>query len=304
MELKKVLFKTTLLIITSTLLFNFLHTFSATQCYSRIVPSQTLAGLTSIPRSNIQTFNTTYFQTKHIDLGIPLIVHNFTNHWPAMKLFQDIRYFGLKCSLNFTEKIYGMSIEEYTNYIQHIEQDTDPIDFSNMKHLGAFYFKHNEALFYDCPELWQDVNHFPTARAHASKPNTYLSLLARAFLSLFAVEFLPSDFIWGDWIQAVTWIGPPGSKTLLHYDDDPLSLLYQFKGSKTVRLYSPDQSKFLYPKDECIDLSEYGTRFSKFVGDPTSMTSMETLKYPMVKKAKHLDIDLDPGDMLYIPSGW
>ena len=43
---------------------------------------------------------------------------------------------------------------------------------------------------------------------------------------------------------------------------------------------------------------------SKFVGDPTSMTSMETLKYPMVKKAKHLDIDLNPGDMLYIPSGW
>ena len=173
-----------------------------------------------------------------------------------------------------------------------------------MTHLGKYYFKHNEALFYECPALWEDVLGFPTARNHASKPSTFLAQLARSIITVLEVEWMPSDFVWGDWVQAVSWIGPPGSKTLLHYDDDPLSLLYQFKGSKGIRMWSPDQSRMLYPKDSCLQLQEYGTRFSKFHGDPSAMTDRERQQFPLLSEAKYLDVEIHPGDMLFIPSGW
>jgi hypothetical protein len=114
--------------------------------------------------------------------------------------------------------------------------------------------------------------------------------------------FWPSNFIWGDWIQAVTWIGPPGSKTKLHYDDDPMSILHQFKGEKRIRIWSPDQSKYMYPNSGCSDNSEYGTRFSNIedINDEKHIKKF----FPLFQNATALEYTLKPGEMIYIPSGW
>ena len=171
-----------------------------------------------------------------------------------------------------------------------------------MTELGEHYFKHNEELFYECPALFDDTLGFPFVRAHASKPGTLLADVARWIIALFAIdEILPIDFVQGDWIQAVTWIGPPGSQTLLHYDDDPLSLLFQFRGTKYVRMWSSDQSASMYPHSDCQNLNEYGTRFSRFSGNPLNMTVAEKHKFPLLPNAKYLDVALRPGDMLFIP---
>ena len=73
---------------------------------------------------------------------------------------------------------------------------------------------------------------FALVRNRVSKPTSFIGFIARYIVSIFETQDLPSSVIWDDWIQAVTWIGPPGSKTGLHYDDDPISILYQFKGEK------------------------------------------------------------------------
>ena len=288
-------------------LFNFLHSFAATQCFSRVVPTTPNHGLTSIPTLNAkhQTFNLSFFHASHQIVGIPLLVRDFTRDWPALKRWQDVTYFGKLCGDNFTERFHGLTLLEYTSYLQ--EFDLDLRDTYNTKHRDVdLYFKHNEALFYYCPALFEDVYHFQTARSHASKPTTFLANLARSVIGLFEVEFLPSDFIWGDWIQAVTWIGPNNkySHTKLHYDDDPLSLLYQFKGTKKIRLWSSDQSHLMYPNENCLSLDEYGTRFSMLSGNPMKMTEGEKKLYPLIETAEFLDVTLLPGDMLYIPSGW
>lgn len=284
--------------------FQFLHTFSATQCFSRVVPSTPLHGLSSVPMRPLVEFNFSMFQEQYQLPGIPLLVRHFADEWPAMKRWQDVAYFGNLCDTNFTSKVHGMTLKEYTDSLSRLEKQINPIQFSNMIELGEMYFKHNEELFYVCPALWDDVTNFKTARQHSSTPTTLAAKMARFLLTLFEVEWMPRDFVWGDWIQAVMWIGPPGSKTLLHYDDDPLSLLVQFKGSKRVRMWSSDQSTLMYPQSECLSLDEYGTRFSQFKGDPTKMTKIEKMTFPLLPTALYLDVELYPGDMLYIPSGW
>ena len=290
--------------------FTFLHAFSATQCFSRVIPKTPLHSLTTVPSLPSSAFNHSHFQAKHQLPGVPLIVRGHGQHqkWPAMTLWQDVNYFS-KCASNFTETIHGLSLTDYITYMADLEQQlaANPHAYANVtltQQLGELYWKHNEALFYQCPALWEDVLGFSTARQHASKPNTLLANMARWVITLFEVQFLPADFVWGDWVQAVFWLGFPGSQTLLHYDDDPLSLLYQIRGSKEIRIWSPDQSKFLYPHDHCKSLDEYGTRFSQFKGDPTSMSEKELRVFPMIPKAEYLDITLHPGDMVFIPSGW
>ena len=284
------------------------HKFFESQCFSRVVPATPLHGLKAVPELSAGEFllqgGAPFFQKKYQVPGLPLVVRGYTEVWPAMSKWQNISYFGGKICEKFQIRSWGMSLRDYTAMLAALENEHSAEEFSAMTQLGEYYFKHNEDLFFECPVLYDDVLGFPLVRAHASKAGTLVSDLARWIIGLFAVESLPLDFVNGDWIQAVTWIGPPGSKTLLHYDDDPLSLLFQFRGRKHVRMWSSDQSQMLYPNSVCDNLNEYGTRFSRFKGNPMSMSQAEKQAFPLLPIAKYLDVVLHPGDMLYIPSGW
>ena len=94
--------------------------------------------------------------------------------------------------------------------------DNLPINWTQLEyHVGGYYFSHNEELFHECPRLWEDVQNFSLARHRSSKPSSLLGSFARFLISFFRTEFMPREFLWGDWIQAVTWIGPPTCKTQL-----------------------------------------------------------------------------------------
>ena len=280
------------------------HAFAATQCFSRVVPATPLHGLRAVPEVAHADFTQSAFRSQFQRPGVPLVVRGFAREWPAMARWADVAYFGDMCG-HAPIASGDMSFRDYCRELARLERDTPAVEFGAMTDLGRdYYFSHNEELFYHCPALWEDVRGFRIARAHASKPTTMLARLARLLIVQFEVLFLPADFVWGDWVQAVVWIGPPGSTTKLHYDDDPLSLLVQIKGSKRIRIYSPDQSRLLYPQSTCPNLEEYGTRFSRFDGDPTAMTLVERERFPNLTAAQFLDVEIHPGDMIFIPSGW
>jgi hypothetical protein len=281
------------------------HRFFSSQCFSRVVPDTPLHGLSACPELPAAAFSREVFTRDHQIPGVPLVVRGYATAWPAMAKWQDISFFGGEACHDFQIKAWGISLREYTSALSELERSHSAKQFSAMTELGEHYFKHNEELFYECPALFNDTLGFPLARSHASKPGTFAADVARWLVGLFAIErILPHDFVHGDWIQAVTWIGPPGSKTLLHYDDDPLSLLIQFRGAKHVRMWSSDQSASLYPHASCQNLNEYGTRFSRFSGNPLNMTMAEKNTFPLLSGAKYLDVIIRPGDMLFIPSGW
>jgi len=279
--------------------FNFIVEFSATQCFTRVVPSIPNHGLTEVPR--VKTIGKGELEER-VRLGLPVLVTDQMNDWPATKLWQDVSYFGERCPHFYLE---GYSLKSFTDEIKRIEEYIEEhltSEEATKTDFGDMYFSHNEELFSACPQLWEDVKNFSLVRSHSSSPASIFGFLSRSLISRFENDFLPAEFVWGDWIQAVMWIGPPSSVTKLHYDDDPLSILYQFKGKKRVRMWSPDQSQQLYPQKTCSGNKEYGTRFSR-ISNIDNEQLIDTY-YPRFKNATALEVILEPGMFLYIPSGW
>jgi hypothetical protein len=91
------------------------------------------------------------------------------------------------------------------------------------------------------------------------------------------------------------WISGKSCKTPLHIDDTP-NFLAQIFGRKRVILFSPDESKNLYPG---VDLPmPHCSRVDVFAPDFGA--------FPRYSEAiqRKLVLDLNPGDILYLPKGW
>lgn len=92
------------------------------------------------------------------------------------------------------------------------------------------------------------------------------------------------------------WIGNQNAVTGLHYDDEH-NIIAQITGHKRFILYPYDQRENLYVNDKY----DIGTECCDY--DPEKQ-DYET--YPLAKIADEfaLSIDLEPGDLLYIPRYW
>ena len=209
-------------------LYKFAVEFCATQCFTRVVPLTPNHGLLEIPR--VKTLTSEELELR-IQQGMPVIATNQMDEWPAMKRWQDLEYFAKTCP-HFSNG--GVSMKRFISRLRSFENEVAKLDLSidrapSENEYANLYFSHNEEFFHECPELWKDVANFTLVRSRASAPTSVPSKLLRSLISQLGTEDLPQEFVEGVWIQAVTWIGPGGSKTKLHYDDDPVSVLHQFK---------------------------------------------------------------------------
>lgn len=105
---------------------------------------------------------------------------------------------------------------------------------------------------------------------------------------------LPPGLTHRDVISALNlWIGGEGCVTPLHYDLSP-NFLVQVRGTKKLRLFSPEHSPYLYPK------SEPGLGFLSQI----DLRNVDQARFPLLEKAKVFECVLEAGDVLYIPQGW
>lgn len=85
------------------------------------------------------------------------------------------------------------------------------------------------------------------------------------------------------------FISAKGAKTSLHFDpwcSD--AVLCQVYGKKNIVMYSPDQKKYLYKEDKCINIEEPDLR-----------------EFPHFLKSSPTFIDvLNPGEIVFFPHGW
>ena len=88
------------------------------------------------------------------------------------------------------------------------------------------------------------------------------------------------------------YLSPAGARTRLHYDGwSSDAMLCQIYGKKLVRMYAPDQAKFLTKPGG----KKFGDRF-------IDIHDYDSIEYPEVAKATPLGtFILEPGDILYIP---
>jgi len=92
----------------------------------------------------------------------------------------------------------------------------------------------------------------------------------------------------------VMFFGSKGSKVLPHYDMDLSDLMhFHFHGTKSVTLFSPEQTKFLYK-----------IPFSVHNLEKIDLDNPDFEKYPALKYLEGLHIEMKHGDALYMPSGY
>ncbi len=91
------------------------------------------------------------------------------------------------------------------------------------------------------------------------------------------------------------WFGRGGEVSLLHNDLQD-NLLHMVRGSKTVILFAPNQTRYLY---ERRDIERTETRVS-----PIDPTSPDLRLYPLFSHAQRHVVTVAEGEVLYIPALW
>ncbi|TDQ28869.1 cupin-like domain-containing protein [Tenacibaculum caenipelagi] len=90
------------------------------------------------------------------------------------------------------------------------------------------------------------------------------------------------------------FFGGGNSKVFMHYDIDlPDSMHFHFHGNKDILLFAPDQTRHLYR-----------VPFSIHNLESIDMDNPDFEKYPALKNAQGIKVEMKHGDALYMPSGY
>lgn len=197
--------------------------------------------------------------------GIPLVLTDSIDHWPAMRNWNDITYLQKVAGHRTVPVEVGehylaadwkqelMTISEFLERsLTHSAQSTNRLYLAQ------------HPLFEQVPELQADI----------SIPD-YCSIGG------------------GDLQSINAWLGPAGTITPLHHDPHH-NLLAQVVGRKYVRLYSPESSQNIYPYPEPMLCNS----------SQVDVTNVDLVKFPNFEHLKFTDCILEEGQMLYIPPKW
>ena len=91
------------------------------------------------------------------------------------------------------------------------------------------------------------------------------------------------------------WVGAGRNASNLHYDPGA-NLLVVLKGRKHIALFSPAQTRNLYP-------NPFGMG-SNSLHSQVDVQSPDHKRFPKIHLAKNIQTTLEHGDGLYIPPGW
>ena len=166
--------------------------------------------------------------------------------------------------------------------------------------VGLAYSKQGYYKFYDKDFFEFKTVEFSTAIEYFLSEelgrNYYLqqTSVAQVFPELVEEIELPPCILETDKVlHQNLWIGGSGCVSPLHHDALP-NFLAQIKGRKKLVLFSPKDSIHLYPIQE------------KGIGhmSEVNIRNVDYSRFPLFRKAVPYDCILEPGDVLYIPSGW
>lgn len=214
---------------------------------------------------------------KTVNMGIPVVIKEYMNEWGEFlswtpkKLKKMYPNATIRVSQGISEQM-GTNIKLMT--ISDAVKSMKMIKNTNSKSLNC---KEYNQEFYYCNEdgfLLEQINkrnEFDIVTKNLDLPNHILKSYA-------------------------VWMGLKGSKTGIHYDKDYRNYLCQIYGKKKIYLWSPNDTKYMYQSDKyekCAGLSKIN------LWDIDNET-----KYPLFNKAKCIEIILNPGEIIYIPSYW
>jgi hypothetical protein len=213
----------------------------------------------------------------------PLVIKNIAQNWPAISS-SDRRWE----SLPYLVKICGQCMVpveiggDYMNSMTRIES----MKFSQILHKFQIQKSSKEKML----DLRKDPDQ--------TNPQHYY-LAQHPLLSMdhlindIQIPEICSPHLSGKNINL--WIGNLSSSSPCHHDPYE-NILIQVFGQKSVLLFPPNDTKYLYP----APLPQRNTSLINFKND----IDEEILKFPLLSHVSGSHATLNPGDGLYIPFHW
>ncbi len=209
------------------------------------------------------------FRAEYVAKRKPVIIEDATKNWKALE----------KWTPKFWSENYENKIVEVDNKRYSLAQIIDLSLNSNENNPAPYY--RNIRIAHEYPELVPDIS----PESEFCLPNYFLH---KVFTPL-----RTSLFAYG---QYELFIGGRGrSFPYLHYDVPGAdTFIHQIAGEKELILFSPEDSKYLYPKT--------GAEFNVSAISDIENVSLE--QFPLFQNATMIKIKLSAGDSVYFPSGW
>ncbi|KAH0780567.1 hypothetical protein KY290_000165 [Solanum tuberosum] len=205
------------------------------------------------------------FLRDHYLSGIPVVIRDSMDHWPAKSKWND---------MNYLRRVAGFR--------------TVPVE------VGKNYL---------CPEWKQELITFSEFLERTrSNDTTSVETTYLAQHQLFdQIQELRQDIVIPDYcftgggeIRSLNaWFGPARTVTPLHHDPHH-NILAQVVGKKYVRLYSASLSDELHPHSETM-LSN---------SSQVDLDNIDEKEFPNILDLEFQDCILEEGEMLYIPPKW
>lgn len=198
----------------------------------------------------------------------PLVIRNLSRQWPAYQKW-DWDYFKQLAGTKQVPLYNNIKSDAYTpiNKADDYKTFGEYIDMIRQGPAAWRIFLFN--IFDHAPQLIQDF--------------TWPEDLMKGFLKKYPMLFT----------------GGEGSITHLHFDIDLSHILHtQFIGKKRVLMFPLQEKHKLYRKPfEVLSLADFSNYYLN-KGNP------DYEKFPALKLAQGVEIILEHGDTLYMPSGW
>ncbi|XP_015918318.2 bifunctional peptidase and arginyl-hydroxylase JMJD5 isoform X1 [Parasteatoda tepidariorum] len=191
----------------------------------------------------------------------PVIITDGISNWPAMTSRSwSIDYMLEKTSFRTVPIELGSKYtdENWTQKLMTVKEFVEHYIWNQSKEIG-YLAQHN--FFTQIPELKEDID-------------TPYYIDDKAFVDI------------------SIWFGPSGTISPLHYDPKH-NLLAQVLGTKYIRLYSKEQSPYVYAREDPLF---YNT-------SQVDVENPDLEEFPLFSKAKYSECVLKPGNLLYIPPG-
>ena len=195
----------------------------------------------------------------------PVILTDAISHWGALG----------RWSPEFFKKEYGALEVEVDGETMALGDLIDRVEASTDDNPAPYL--RNQALAEWPPELSADVFPMPDC----TQPNWLESRVFPKGENLASVE---------------VYIGGQGAQfPVLHYDGlHTHAFLMQLYGDKEYIVFSPEQTRFMYPQD--------GIQANK--SRIVDLLDPDLAEFPLFDQAEGFRFSLHPGETLFVPSGW
>ncbi len=221
-----------------------------------------MASFKTIPIDRVQDISKSEFIEKYYKPQIPVLLEGLTKNWPAYT----------KWNLEYIQQLAGDQIVPLYNNKPTKGKQNSAAPATEMK-----LYDYLELLKTGPTDLriffYNILDKMPILANDFEYPDIGLNFFKR----------LPVMFFGGE-----------GSKVLAHYDMDLADLMhFHFHGTKSVTLFSPRQSRFLYKVPFAVHNLE-----------TIDMDRPDFEKYPALKQVVGIEVLMKHGDALYMPSGY